>query len=122
MKLDSPILFLATDNAPETKRFYEETLGLNLIADEPFALVFRVGNMILRIQKMDEFTPQTHTVFGWQVDDIYEFITSLTSKHVMFETYPHLEQDDKQVWQSPGGAYIAWFKDPTGNILSLTQF
>lgn len=121
MKLDTPIAFLATDDAEASKGFYQDVLGLELIADEPFALVFRTGVVVLRIQKLDVFKPVPYTVFGWDVDDIYATIATLESRGVEFEDYEQIEQDEQNVWETPGGARVAWFRDPVGNLLSLTQ-
>ncbi len=57
----------------------------------------------------------------WQVRDMRLAITALTERGVLFERFPSLEQDDLGIWASPGGARVAWFKDPDGNMLSITQ-
>lgn len=119
--LDKPITFLATDDAKASKSFYGEVLGLELVSDEPFALVFRSGGGMVRIQKMEQFDAAPHTVFGWEVTNIDGAVSALASKLVEFEIYPHFEQDANGVWTSPSGARVAWFKDPVGNVLSLTQ-
>jgi len=121
MKLDSPIAFLGTDAPIKSLMFYEEVLGLKLLEDGPFALVFQVGTIPLRIQKVEQWNPVQGTAFGWNVDDIYRTIDELTPKGVEMERYPHFEQDEHGVWQTPDGARVAWFKDPIGNLLSLTQ-
>ena len=103
------------------RRFCQETLGLEFVADDRFALVFKTGGVMLRIQKVEAVTLVPYTMLGWQVSDIYATIAELESKHVAFENYPHIEQDNRNVWQTPSGARVAWFKDPVGNVLSLTQ-
>jgi len=77
---------------------------------------------MLRIQKVEQLTPAQHTVLGWGVADIHATVKGLAGKGVAFERYGFLPQDDSGVWTSPVGAKIAWFKDPDGNTLSLTQF
>lgn len=113
--------FAATTSAERAKQFYGEALGLRLISDDPFALVFDAGGTTLRVQKVAEFAPAPHTALGWQVADIVRAMSALRDKRVQFERYAFLEQDDAGVWTSPSGAKIAWFKDPDGNVLSLTE-
>lgn len=119
--LDQPILFLTTADADRSREFYESMLGLSFVCDEPYALVFMVGDVALRIQKVDAVTAAAHTVLGWSVPDIEESVQSLAEKGVQFRRYQHIQQDDAGVWESPGGSKVAWFADPDGNILSLTQ-
>jgi catechol 2,3-dioxygenase-like lactoylglutathione lyase family enzyme len=114
--------FAATDDAPKSLAFYRDVLGLRLIADEPFAIVFDAGGTMLRVQKADKVQPPPYTLLGWQVPDIERAATALREKAVAFERYPHLEQDAAGIWTTPDGTRVAWFKDPCGNLLSLTQF
>ena len=116
------VCFSATTNAEASRVFYESVLGLPLLEDTPFALVFEVNRTMLRIQKVREMTPARHTALGWEVSDIRSEIDQLTSKGIRFERYESLPQDDRGIWHSPSGAKVAWFKDSDGNILSLTQW
>ena len=77
---------------------------------------------MLRVQKVHELRPARHTVLGWRVPDIRSRIKELTKKGVRFERYDGLGQDESGVWTTPSGAKVAWFKDPDGNTLSITQF
>ena len=120
--LDEPVLFLATANAQRSRAFYEGLLGLAFVADEPPALVFRVGRAMLRIQKVDRVSRIPYTALGWSVRDIRQTVRHLHSAGVVFERYDGMDQDDDGVWRSPSGALVAWFQDPDGHILSLTQF
>jgi len=115
------IAFLATTDAARARAFYETTLGLRLVADEPFALVFDAHGTMLRVAKVQELAPARHTVLGWIVPDIRAAVGALGTKGVTFERYPGLSQDDLAVCAFPGGSHVAWFKDPDGNTLSLTQ-
>jgi catechol 2,3-dioxygenase-like lactoylglutathione lyase family enzyme len=117
----SLIAFVATAKPGRAKRFYEEALGLTLLENTPFALVFDANGVTLRLQKVQTLDPAPHTVLGWRVADVQEAVSSLTTKGVAFERYRGLEQDETGVWSSPSGAQVAWFKDPDGNVLSLTQ-
>jgi hypothetical protein len=74
------------------------------------------------VQKVRELHPAKHTVLGWEVADIHAKTRELTSRGVRFERYDGLAQDESGIWTTPSGAKVAWFKDPDGNTLSLTQF
>jgi catechol 2,3-dioxygenase-like lactoylglutathione lyase family enzyme len=113
--------FLATTDSKESRAFYCDTLGLRLEDDNPFSLVVQTPNATLRIQKVKEFTPHPFTALGWTVPDIRSAAQQLQSKGIHFERFPGMTQDDLAIWLSPSGAKVCWFKDPDGNILSLTQ-
>jgi catechol 2,3-dioxygenase-like lactoylglutathione lyase family enzyme len=120
--LDKPILFLATENAERSRAFYERVLGLTFVADEPPALVFRVGGSMLRIQKVDQVRPAPYTALGWAVLDIRRTVQDLSAAGVTFQRYEGMTQDDDGIWHAPSGALVAWFRDSDGHTLSLTQF
>lgn len=118
---ESLMAFLATTNAARAKTFYQQTIGLRLIADEDHALVFDAHGTMLRIQKVQKLAPAPHTALGWHVPDIARTVAELQAKNITFERYPFMEQDASGIWTAPGGAKVAWFKDPDGNLLSLTE-
>jgi catechol 2,3-dioxygenase-like lactoylglutathione lyase family enzyme len=120
--LDNPIFFLATANSERSREFYERTLGLAFVADEPPALVFKVADSMLRIQKVERAYTAPYTVLGWAVSDIRQTVDRLDKAGVTFERYDGMNQDDAGIWQAPSGALVAWFRDPDGHVLSLTQF
>lgn len=115
------VSFLATLDAGASRVFYEESLGLNFVADEYFALVFNLNGHTLRIAKVDVLIPAAHTVFGWNMNNIEEAAIDLIKRGVIFELYDGMQQDEFGIWVSPSGAKVAWFKDPDGNNLSITQ-
>jgi catechol 2,3-dioxygenase-like lactoylglutathione lyase family enzyme len=119
--LDRPVIFLATSDPERSRAFYEGTLGLRFVRDDGHALVFDLGNVPLRIQKVDEVDVVRRTVLGWSVPDIEAVVSRLEAEGVELERYPGLDQDANGVWLSPGGTRVAWFKDPDGNTLSLAQ-
>jgi catechol 2,3-dioxygenase-like lactoylglutathione lyase family enzyme len=120
---DSKIVaFVATKDAAGAKTFYETVLGLKLVSDDSFALVFDANGTMLRVQKVQELNPAPYTALGWDVTDISSEVEELVKRGVVFNRYEWLPQDERGVWTAPGGARIAWFKDPDGNTLSLTQF
>lgn len=116
------ICFVPAKRPDLARDFYENILGLRFIADEPFALVFDLGGRMLRVAKVADFTPAPYTVLGWEVKDIVTVVKELGNKGVNFERFAGMEQDALGVWTAPSGARIAWFKDPDGNVLSLTTF
>jgi len=116
------VAFAATSSAARARRFYRDTLGLRLIDDNPFALVFDAKGTMLRVQLVQDVSAPRYTVLGWQVKDIEATIKALKKKRVKFNRYPGMGQDALGIWTSPSGARIAWFSDPDGNTLSLTEF
>lgn len=116
------IAFIATSHAERAKVFYRDTLGLRLVADEPYALVFDLHGTMLRIQKAESHKPYPYTALGWNVPDIAEAVDQLIMRGVHFERFAGFEQDARGIWQVPDGTRVAWFKDPDGNLLSLTTF
>lgn len=119
---NNAISFVATRDPSAARSFYEGTLGLRLVADEHFALVFDVNGRMLRIAKTAELTPAAHTVLGWEVEEIEAAVKDLRGRGVVFLRFNDMPQDAHGIWTSPSGAKVAWFKDPDGNNLSLTQF
>ncbi len=122
MDLDTPILFAATANAARARTFYETVLGLEFVSDDPFALVFKTGSILLRIQKVDRKPKISYTVLGWAVTDIKKTVRRLAKAGAEFMRYDGLDQNADGIWKSPSGARVAWFRDPDGNTLSLTQY
>jgi catechol 2,3-dioxygenase-like lactoylglutathione lyase family enzyme len=116
------IAFVSTKEPDRAKIFCHELLGLRLLADTPFALVFAVGATTLRVSKVKDITPAPYTVLGWKVTDIRSTVGDLTSRGIFFERYEGMPQDELGIWTTPDGHLVSWFKDPDGNTLSLTQF
>jgi catechol 2,3-dioxygenase-like lactoylglutathione lyase family enzyme len=113
--------FVASAQPEQAKRFYRDTLDLRLVSDDQFALVFDCAGVPLRIQKVKTLRPHPFTALGWQVPSIRRRVSTLAKRGVVFERFGFMEQDERGVWQSPSGAKVAWFKDPDGNLLSLTE-
>jgi catechol 2,3-dioxygenase-like lactoylglutathione lyase family enzyme len=121
----SPIVgFIPTKDATRSRAFYEGILGITFVADDGFALVFRSGANMVRIARAGDFTPAVYTILGWEVADIVAEVTALTAKGVTFARYPFLPPDQVDalgIWSTPTGDKVAWFQDPDGNTLSLSQ-
>jgi catechol 2,3-dioxygenase-like lactoylglutathione lyase family enzyme len=116
------ICFAATTKPAEARAFYGETLELSLVEESPFAFVFNANGTMLRVQRVREIPKAQFTTLGWEVGDIRSTIQQLNKKGIRFERYDHVPQDELGIWITPDGSKVAWFKDPDGNILSLTEF
>jgi catechol 2,3-dioxygenase-like lactoylglutathione lyase family enzyme len=120
--------FVSTRNSEQARVFYVDVLGLRYISDDRFALVLDANGIQVRVSKVQDFSPQPFTVLGWEVADIEKVVADLAEKGVKFEKYGFPGQDARGIWTAPqvdnatGGARVAWFKDPDGNVLSVTQF
>src|SRR5690242_10911230 len=121
-KLDKIIGFLPTTNANRARDFYEGKLGLQFVSDDPYALVMRAGSSMIRIAKVQTLQPAPYTVLGWEVLDIAKVVAELKGKGVASEKYPFIQDQELGIWISPDGSKVAWFKDPDGNVLSVSQF
>ena len=115
------VAMVATRDAGRAKAFYGETLGLTLVNEDQFAVVFDARGTRLRVSIVRDLAPAKYTVLGWEVPDIVTMVNELQSAGVQFEHYGFKGQDDTGIWTAPGGARVAWFKDPDGNVLSVTQ-
>jgi catechol 2,3-dioxygenase-like lactoylglutathione lyase family enzyme len=113
--------FVATTDAARARRFYGDVLGLPLVADEPYALVFDAHGTSLRVARVDTLLPAPHTVLGWVVPELTAAVIALARRGVVFERYAGLDQDERGICTFQGGGRVAWFKDPDGNTLSLTE-
>ena len=110
-------------NQEVAKKFYGEALGFRLISDVGFALVFDASGTMIRVGKGQNFVPAQQTVLGWEVDDIHAAVGELRERGVKFEQFglPFMKQDEDGVWTPPNGDQVAWFKDPDGNVLSISK-
>jgi len=116
------VAFVTIVDVERAKVFYRDTLGLRLVEEElPFAVVFDANGIMLRLVIAKELPPAFGTVLGWQVPDAEAAVKDLMRAGVAFERYGFLQQDELGIWTAPGGAKVAWFRDPDGNILSVSQ-
>jgi predicted enzyme related to lactoylglutathione lyase len=114
--------FAATSDLPAARAFYERGLGLPMTGQSPIACTFDAGGTTLRVVLVEKPVIAPYTMLGWTVADIRATITDLNGRGIDFERFDGVEQDELGIWSAPGGAFVAWFKDPDGNVLSLTQF
>ena len=113
--------FIQVSDRKKACEFYVDVLGLQYVSEDPFALVVESNGTKIRIGEMPKLQPAQFTVLGWEVRDIEEAVTSLTSRGVEFQQYGFSGQNERGIWTTPGGDKVAWFKDPSGNVLSLSQ-
>ena len=115
------VAFVTVADRDQAREFYEHTLGLPLVEDSPFALVFDALGTTLRVAISPDASPAPYPVLGWMVPDIATAVVDLRSRGAAMSRFPGMAQDDDGIWTAPGGARVAWFTDPHGNVLSLTE-
>ena len=115
------IAFIPSKDTGRSRSFYEGTLGLRFVCDDPFAVVMDSNGITVRIVRVGEFTPAPFTILGWQVEDIHAKVAELSGNGVQFNRYPYFEQSPDGVWTAPNRAKVAWFSDPDGNVLSVSE-
>jgi catechol 2,3-dioxygenase-like lactoylglutathione lyase family enzyme len=113
--------FVPTKDYDKARAFFEGKLGCEFVSLDQFALVVSVGGHKIRIAKVPNFTPMQATILGWEVQDIEAVAAWLKERGVATEKYPFVQDKDLGIWTAPGGDKVAWFKDPDGNILSVSQ-
>ena len=114
--------FVPVSNFEEAKAFYSDVLGLEIVDETPFAIALDANGTSVRLTLVDDFEPQPFTILGWRVVDIALSVIELADAGVSFERFEGMTQDMIGIWTAPDGAKVAWFRDPDGNLLSLTQF
>ncbi len=115
------VAFVPIKDSARARAFYEDILGLRFVTDDLFALVLDANGTTVRMAKLKDFTPAQYTILGWEVSNIQDAADSLSKKGVVFERYDWIQQDRLGIWAAPGGAQVAWFKDPDGNVLSISE-
>lgn len=116
------IAFVTVSDATRARHFYTDILGLELVEEGPFALEFDCAGTMLRVALANHVVPAPYAVLGWRVENIDETVHKLAAAAIGLQYFDGLGQSEDGIWQSPSGARIAWFKDPDGNLLSVTQF
>ena len=117
-----PAIIICTRDRARASTFYHDTLGLTMTYEDNFAAVFNTGGVTLRVSVVADFTPHEHTILGFNVPDVEATVRALLGKGVTFNIYKGFNQDEHGIWTAPGGnVHVAWFKDPDGNVLSVTN-
>jgi catechol 2,3-dioxygenase-like lactoylglutathione lyase family enzyme len=115
------VAFLPTTDYDKARAFYEGVVGLRFVSNDGFAMVLDANGTMIRVAKVQAFAPFPWTILGWQVSDIEADAAALTARGVTFERFGFFEQDALGIWTAPSGDKVAWFKDPDGNTLSISQ-
>jgi catechol 2,3-dioxygenase-like lactoylglutathione lyase family enzyme len=118
------IAFVPTRDPAKARQFYEQTLGLEFVSEDSFALVFNAYGTTIRIanvSQVKDFRPAPFTILGWRVMNASDTASDLAKKGVQLERFEGMDQDAQGIWESPSGSRVGWFKDPDGNILSITS-
>jgi catechol 2,3-dioxygenase-like lactoylglutathione lyase family enzyme len=115
------VVFLPITDYDRSRAFYEGILGLRFVSNDGFAMVLDANGTMIRAAKVPEFTPFPWTILGWQVSEIENVVSALQERGVSFERFGFFEQDALGIWTAPSGDKVAWFKDPDGNTLSVSQ-
>ena len=121
LKQSSLVCFIATADADRARAFYEVKLGLALISDNGYALIFDANGTQLRVQRVETVAPHPYTALGWEVADLAATVRALAADGVAMARFPGLPLDADGIWDTPDGSRVAWFHDPDGNTLSLHQ-
>ena len=116
------VAFVPTTDSTKARAFYEGVLGLRFVKDDGFAMVLDANGIMVRVAKVaQDWTPAQFTILGWEVSDIEDVVRQLQKKGVHFEIFGFFKQDELGIWTAPTGDKVAWFKDPDGNVLSVSQ-
>jgi catechol 2,3-dioxygenase-like lactoylglutathione lyase family enzyme len=118
------VCFVPSKNPRKARRFYEGALGLRFVSEDRFATVVESSGTMVRlvnVKGVRDFRPAPFTILGWHVGDVRKVVLGLRRRGVKFERYDGMGQDRLGIWKSPSGAKVAWFKDPDGNTLSVTE-
>jgi catechol 2,3-dioxygenase-like lactoylglutathione lyase family enzyme len=113
--------FLITKDYEKAKAFYESKLGFEFVSLDQWALVMNANGTHIRIVRIENFTPAHYTVLGWEVQDIEAAVSWLAARGVEFHRYPFIQDQERGIWTAPDGDKVAWFPDPDGNVLSVSQ-
>jgi catechol 2,3-dioxygenase-like lactoylglutathione lyase family enzyme len=113
--------FVSTTQPVKAREFYSGKLGLKLLSEDNYGIEFETNGAHLRVSFVEKLSPQPFTVLGWDTKDIHSTIRLLNERGITFERYTFIEQDDSGIWTAPGGTRVAWFKDPDGNLLSVSD-
>jgi catechol 2,3-dioxygenase-like lactoylglutathione lyase family enzyme len=114
--------FIPTLDFDKSRAFYEGVLGLRFVNNDGFAMVLEANGTTIRVAKVQkDWTPEQFTILGWKVREIENIVAGLVDRGVVFERFGFFEQDPLGIWTAPSGDKVAWFKDPDGNTLSVSQ-
>lgn len=119
---NTPVAFVYVTDRERALAFYRDVLGCTPLSADNYGDTLDLGGGRLRTVVMPDHKPSEHPVLGWAVDDVDATVDALAARGVTFQVYEGMGQDARGVWTSPDGATkLAFFNDPDGNALSLSQ-
>ena len=121
LELGQMVGFVATEDYDKARAFYEYKLGFQFVSLDQYALVMSTGKNTIRISKVKGFSPAQYTVLGWEVENIDSVVLGLMERGLTFADYPFIQDRELLIWTTPNGDKVAWFNDPDGNVLSVSQ-
>ena len=121
LRFTAMVGFVVTTKPGAARKFYEEVLGFRFLTEDEYGMTFDARGALVRMVKAPSFTPAQGTVLGWEVAEIHQAVRALEERGVAFERYAWMQQDEGGVGTFSNGDKVAWFKDPEGNVLSLSQ-
>jgi catechol 2,3-dioxygenase-like lactoylglutathione lyase family enzyme len=122
LQSSTPVAFLYVKERERMLNFYVEKLGLPLKSSDAFGDFIDLGTALLRVTVMADHAASPHPVLGWNVADIVSAVQSLRERGITFTIHEGMGQDALGIWTSPdGGSKVAFFADPDGNVLMLSQ-
>jgi catechol 2,3-dioxygenase-like lactoylglutathione lyase family enzyme len=113
--------FIPIKDYDAARAFYEGKLQCEFVSHDQYALVLRAGPHMIRVVKLPNYTPLQATILGWEVPDVPAAVQWLASRGVATEKYPWVSDKETGIMTFPNGDKVAWFKDPDGNVLSVSQ-
>ena len=111
--------FAVTD-LDEAAGFYGDTLGIKTSVENELLTLHLAGDRATLVYPKPDHEPANYTILNFPVDDVERTVDELTARGVQFERYEGFAQDEKGIMRG-NGPDIAWFKDPSGNILSVLK-
>ena len=115
------IAHAATTDAYRSISFYNALLGFKVLTNDEYAVAFDCNGTELRLRKVEKVVPWPYTALGWEVKHIERVVEQLTEQGIAFERHSFLEQDALGIWRAPNGTFVAWFRDPDQNLLSVSE-
>jgi RimJ/RimL family protein N-acetyltransferase/catechol 2,3-dioxygenase-like lactoylglutathione lyase family enzyme len=118
----TPAIVICTRDRARSTAFYRDTLGLAFASEDNFAAIFTIGGVTLRVSIVADFKAHEHTILGFRVPDVPAAVKALREKGVRFNIYPGFKHDELGIVTPPGSpVQVAWFKDPDGNVMSVSN-
>ncbi len=118
----TPVAFVNVSDRERALAFYQGVLGFTLRSSDAFGDFLQLDGALLRVTALPDHKAHAHPVLGWNVADIVTTAAVLRERGISFTIYDGIGQDELGIWTAPDGqAKVAWFSDPDGNVLSISQ-